>query len=272
MKKVLQTFLMFLPGIALVAQNPAAEVVKPIAELVKEVTKKNFYIGVETGVTNFNAFEKDHDFIREEASYYYGYYGNYSALSLTSYSTYASVNAEYRIFNGAIWFSGGLKYSELNSSISKSSGSSNHPDFFYVLLNQQQDESYYYRVSEVRFQNHYIGIPLDVNFAPLSTRYVKFYGKIGADLNFRLATTKSATFYEETMNNYENHVISLFDNPGNFYATAGIGGGMQIGENDHINARLELDLATIVLTPDAFALVNQNVGFGANFSLLIPIK
>ncbi len=265
MKKTTIAFLLCFISPTLFAQNMNKEV-------ADEVIDNSFYLGVETGITSFNAFEREYDFIREEASYYYGYYGNYSALSLTSFSSYAGINGKFRIFDEYIWVSGGVNYSTMNNSIAKSYGSDSHPDYFYVLLSRQEYETYYYRISEVKFKNHYLGIPLSINLAPLVTKYVKFYGKIETDLNFKIATSKRVTFYDVWMDKYEEQIIRLFEDPEDFYATAGIGGGMQIGKTGYINGRFEMDVATFILTPDAFALVNPNIGFGVSFSLLIPVK
>ncbi|PLW98849.1 MAG: hypothetical protein C0593_04525 [Marinilabiliales bacterium] len=237
-----------------------------------EISVPGLYIGIESGIKTFNTFEKEHEFIRESASYYYGYSYRYSALSLMSLSYYASINAEYRMLDNHLWVSGGISYSTMNASIAKYSGSDSHPDYFYVLLNQQDNESYYYRISELRFLSHYIGIPLDFNFAPITSKYFQLYGKIGMDLNFRVNTNKRATFYNEEMNSYEPEVLALFEDPQNFYALAGFGGGLQIGQKNKPNIRFEMDLLSFVLTPDALSLVEQNVAFGGNISFLIPLN
>ena len=237
-----------------------------------DISIPGLYIGVESGMKTFNTFEKEHDFIREAASYYYGYHYRYSALSLMSFSYYASVNAEYRMLNNHVWVSGGLSYSAMNESMAKYSGSDSHPDYFYVLLNQQDDESYYYRVSEVRFVSHYVGVPLDFNFAPITSKYFQLYGKIGLDMNFHINTNKRATFFNEEMNLYEPEILALFNDPKNFYAPAGFGGGLQIGQKNKPNIRFEMDLLSFVLTSDALSLVEQNVAFGGNISFLIPLN
>ncbi len=265
MKKILLILLICVSSLPLISQN----VVKGDTE---DTVPPGWYFGVEAGITSFNAIENPKDFIREEASYYYGYHGNYSALSLTSFSYSAALTAEYRTLDDHLWISSGISYSTMNSSIAKYSGSDSHPDYFYVFLKQQQNESYYLRISDVDFLSHYINVPFDFSIAPISAKYFMLYGKLSADMNFRVATNKRATFYNEDMSSYEPAVLDLFDSPKNFYATAGFGGGIQIGRKHRPVLRFDFDFITFVLTKEAFSLVDQNIGFGCNVSFVIPFN
>lgn len=239
---------------------------------IGKIPGSRIYIGIETGIKTYNAVERDYDFIREVASYSSGYYGGYSALSLRSYSSYVAINAEYRSLSNRLWVSTGIQYSTINSSISKNPGSLHRSEYFYILLNQQDNDSYYYRISDIAYKSQYIGIPMDINFSPLTSKYISFFVKLNADLNFRVATDKQASFYHEEMNSKEQEILGRFDEPKNFYATVGFGGGMQIGQKNRANIRLEADLVSVMLTPEAFGLVDQNTGIGCNVSFLIPIN
>ena len=265
MRKISLLLLLCLSTLFLFAQQSQETV-------VEKFPGNRFYIGIESGIKSYNAFEREYDFIREDAAYYPSYYGGYSALSLTSFSSYLAINAEYRMLSNHVWISAGMQYSTMNSSISKYSGSSHHDEYFYILLNQQDNDSYYYRVTDLSYKSKYIGIPLDIYLSPLTSKYVSLYAKLSTDLNFRVATDKQALFYLEEMNSKETEILDLFDEPNSYYATAGFGGGMLIGQKDKINIRLEADLVSVMLTPEAFGLVDQNMGFGCNVSFLMPIN
>lgn len=230
------------------------------------------YFGIETGIRTFNSLSHEYDFIREEATYYYGYGYNYSKLTWLSYAPFVSLKAEYRFMADKLWLSAGINYSSFHSLMSKSGNSQNHTDYFYIMLSQSQNESYYYRINEIQETNHYVGIPIDFRYSPFLPRFFRLYFKIGFDLNLKINTKQSVDFYESEMNKHEGEVLDLFDQPNNFYATSTLGIGIQLGKQDKPNFRIEADFPSLILNPKAFGLMEHNFGGGARISFVLPLN
>lgn len=237
-----------------------------------EQIKNRFYFGVEAGIKTFDYRSRDYSFIREEATYFYGNYENYSQIASMTYMPIFVLKAEYRMLSDKIWLSGGVDYSFMNSSQSRISQSQYDTDYLYVLLNQDQNDTYYYRVKEVEARDQYIGIPIDIRYSPFLPRFFRLYFKLGFDVNFKIASKQNVVFHDSEMNTHEEDILNLFDESKPFYSTGSLGVGFQLGKQDKPNFRIEADFPTIVITPEAFALMDHSFGGGVRMSFVLPLK
>ena len=239
-------------------------------DMNKNSSINKFYFGIETGIRTFDSQSHEYDFIREEATYYYGYGG--SKLSWNSYSPFVSIKGEYRSLSDKLWLSSGINYSSFHSVMGKSGNSQNQIDYFYILLKQSEKESYYYRIKEIQETNHYIGVPIDIRYSPFLPRFFRLYFKLGFDFNFKIASQQSVDFYEARMNKYEEEILALFDKSNSFYAASSFGIGFQLGKQNKPNIRIEADFPSIVLTPNAFGLTIHNYGGGGRICFVLPLN
>ncbi|MEN8156873.1 MAG: hypothetical protein ABFS10_07975 [Bacteroidota bacterium] len=230
------------------------------------------YWGIETGIKTFNSQIPDYNFIREEAVYYFGYYDNYSEISLLTYLPFVSLKGEYRTLSDKLWLSAGINYSAMTSLMGKAGYSHDESDYLYLVLSQSENDTYYYRIEEIGENDHYIGIPIDFRYSPFIPRFFRLYFKLGFDLNFKVASKQSIVFYEAAMQEHEEAVLALFDQPNNFYSTGTLGIGFQLGKQNRPNFRIEADFPTFVLTPKAFGLMDHDFGGGGRISFVLPLK
>lgn len=230
------------------------------------------YFGIETGFRTFNSLSHEYAFIREEASYYYGYGNYYSKITWMSYAPFVSLKAEYRSLSDKFWVSAGVNYSSFHSLMGRSGNSQNQTDYFYIMLSQSQNESYYYRIKEIKETNHYIGVPIDIRYSPFLPRFFRLYFKLGFDFNLKVAAKQSVDFYQSEMNKHEDAILDLFDQPNSFYATSTLGVGIQLGKQNKPNFRIEADFPSLVLTPKAFGLMEHSFGGGARISFVLPLN
>lgn len=235
--------------------------------------KKPFihYLGIEAGIRAFNPESQRHDFIRQGPSSLPNYYNTDGYWEETS-TSFISLTAEYRFPTNKVWLSSGIRYSSMNSIVNKIGSQANEISYFYVILKQDNNNSYYYRVKEITEKNQYIGVPLDFRYAPFSPRFFRLYFKVGFDFNLKVGTNQNVDFVESGMNENKEEIIALFDKPNNFYATSTLGVGIQLGKPNKPNFRIEGNLPSFVLTPNASGLVKHNFGGGGTISLLIPLK
>ncbi len=231
-----------------------------------------FYFGIETGVKMFDSQSHEYDFIREEAAYYYGYGNGSAEMRWISYSPFASLKIEYRSLSDNFWISTGVNYSSFHSIMGESGSSADQTDYFYVLKSQNDNDSYYYKIKEVQEINHYVGVPLDIRYSPFKARFFRLYFKLGFDFNFRVASTQSVDFYEAQMNKYEDDILDLFEESNSFYASTTFGVGIQLGKPNKPNIRIEADIPSIMLTPNAFGLMTHNYGGGGRISFVLPLN
>lgn len=230
------------------------------------------YFGIEAGIVTFDNQGIDYDFIREEAVYYFGYYDNYSQISLKSYMPVFTLKAEYRAFSDRLWLSGGIGYAFMKSSMGEINRTQNETDYLYLLLDQHQDETYYYRISSIEGTDHYIGIPLGIRYSPFVPRFFRLYFKLGIEAGFKISSNQSVRFFDAKMKPYEDAVLDLFRKPKTFYSSGSLGIGFQLGKQDRPNIRIEADLPLVVFTPEAFALMEHEMGGGLNLSFILPLK
>src|SRR5689334_10880472 len=122
-----------------------------------DAQKRGKYIIAETG---FNAFvaslEDPNNYIRDDMSSnrYESGSSSYSAANLDV--VYAGLKLEVRSRNNKFGFIGGLRYTQITSSITNKGT----PDYFYFLYQQTADNTEYLKIKSISEKSTFIGVPV----------------------------------------------------------------------------------------------------------------
>ena len=233
----------------------------------KSEKEKNRLWGVEFGVDGFFATVPDYDFIRGDILPYY--YSNVSeAIKGTAYRWFAGVKTELKNKHDVWGYSIGLRYSRLISSLGKESYFSSPSEFFYFLDNQDGLSTNYLRVKEINRNLDYIGVPIEIRRIRPYPETAKLYLKLGVDFQFLINQNKEVLFYNNSLKNSNDLVLSKFDNPAKFFSTIYLAFGVNFDIVPNLD--FELILPHAVLTPDNTNLISIHSGIGAKLGISLP--
>ncbi|MCF8370874.1 MAG: hypothetical protein K9H64_04575 [Bacteroidales bacterium] len=229
------------------------------------------FIGVESGIDFQICESTEYDFIRGDVDVsMYGLNDGANNLTLSLQNWYIGTKAEIRTKNNRFGLSTGVRFSQITSSMSKSTGWSGTADFFYILNKQEGTSTEYLRVKEINQVSNYLGIPVEIKFYPTKPYFVRFFIKGAALISGRLNTSNNVVFYSDEMNPYQNDVINKFDEPKFFLGMVHGSVGIKFGHEDNINLSLEAATPSIIFTENSSSLLKPMFGGGLQLNILIP--
>ncbi len=239
--------------------------------LAQELRQKN--LSFETGIDFIFSEPTKMDFVRGDVPSYYNLGEATSNLSSLQFKNYLGIKAEVFTLNNKFALTGGIRYTHLYGAIGKQSyWYVTTSDFFYVLVTQNNSNTELMKVKEVTQSSHYVGVPLELKFFPMSPHLIQIYFKAGLEFNFRVKTKTDVVFSNDDMSIYKNKIADLVRNPGNFCAVANGAAGLRIGRPYKINFSLEGNLPVVFITQETTGVVNPLSGVGFQCNLYIPLK
>ncbi len=230
------------------------------------------YVGFESGMNFIEGEISDMDFVR----------GNIPAYS-TGYTTDYLTNLSYRIYTGAKYeitalndrfsFATGLRYSWLFNSIGRNEYWTPNPGYFYVLYRVEGTQTEFMRVKEIRQSSNYLGMPFEIRyFMGRRPHLLQLYFKAGMEMNLLVHTHTSVTFQDEEMQKYEQGVSEKVEQPGFFYSSFYLAGGIRVGYDHKPHVTMEGCFPYLVLNPSSGGMMHPMFGGGFELNLHIPLK
>jgi hypothetical protein len=236
----------------------------------KKQTPKQFYIGAETGMNFYSCETPEYDFIRA----FHDQTESYQSTTLEWYFNQYHFHAitEFRLANDKLWLSTGLKYSAISTGLGRLSAWENSEEYFYVNLDNGNDEnSHLYKVDHIQEFSSYLGVPVSIRISPYKVRFIRLYFKLGLDFNVLMSSSRKVNFINESMDFREDEILTLFNEPVDFYSTISPGVGFQLGKQNKPNIRFEANVPTFIISPQKFSFVNTYFGGGFNIVFLYPL-
>jgi hypothetical protein len=232
---------------------------------------KRLFIGIEAGISTSSGEIENMDYMRSEVS---RYYDGYPGIDLGNFVSrrFIGIKAEKFTTSNKFGFLTGIRLTRMSSTIGQNDFSTSDGNYFYFLFQEDGLNTEYLRVSEINQISNYVGIPLEVRFFPFKPRLVRFYFKLGAEGNYLFKTTTDVTFFNNAMDQFEDELVSKFEQPRTFTYALYSGGGIRIGSESRPIFSIEGNLPYLALTPESNGLVDPLFGFGIQFNLQIPIK
>lgn len=211
-----------------------------------------------------------YDNIRAEASWYSDAEKN---IRGSGSKFYGGITAGLSSRNNKFFFSAGLRYTRLNTTLGKGYyGYYTGPtsDFFYFMVAQGDNSIEYFRVEEIHESSDYIGIPLSVNYTPFGEHLFTFYFKAGLEINYRVNTRTTVTFVDPSMKQYNDDVVDQLRDPGRINSVLNTAGGIRFKAGQKLGLSLEAG-PSFFLTDNSSGLVNTLGSFGGQLTLHIGL-
>jgi len=207
---------------------------------------------------------------QDVGNYNYGY-GYSNSLSSEMTMAVIGIRPEISFFKGMFAVSSGLRYTRMNSTMSK--GSNSKSSYFFLKDNVNTANTEYYKVKEIWEDNDYLGIPLEVTFLPFQYDQVGFYFKAGVEMNFRINSKRDIAFLNPDMEIYQQE---FFDHvgitPNVLYSTFYTSVGMRMGKKNKTKYNFELLLPSTFLTKNNSSLVVPQMYSGFKFSVQLLVS
>lgn len=238
--------------------------------LAQETRLKN--IGIEAGSTFIEGEISDMDHIRGSMpSYYMGYSTN--SITSSSYKNFIGVKSEIFSLNDRFGLLGGIRFSQINSSIGKKDYWTNNTDYFYYLYSQDEINTEYLKVNEINQKSDYIGIPIEIRyFTQKRPRKFQLYVKLGIEINYLLKSKTGIVFNNSAMKPYERDLVAMLNQPERISAAMYGGAGFKFGRDQKPSISVEACMPYMFLTSETSGILKPVFGGGFQLNLQIPIK
>jgi hypothetical protein len=231
----------------------------------------NTFLSLEGGMNTLSAKMNNTDYIRADIPNYYSYDGSGTTTSLMTES-YAGIKGVRYFWNDDIGFTAGIRYTKSMSTAGKNSYWGSNSEYFYFLFQENGLQTAYLKVSEIRQQSDYIGIPLEFRYLPRHSERVRFYMVYGMLANFRLSSKTNIVFVNEAMEKYENQAVKLIDEPASFQAWCFAGFGINFHNEHKLVWGLEANLPVLALTRSTTGLNKPTAGTGFQINFQLPLQ
>jgi hypothetical protein len=234
---------------------------------------RQMYLGIETGMTLIGGKMSDMDFIRGEVSSYpIGSYYSTNHLTSLMYQSFVGIKSEFLSLNNKIGFSGGIRFTQAQSSIGKSGYWASSTNYFYLLYKQDGINTEYLKVKEIKQSASYLGIPVEIRYFPFTPHLLRPYFKLGAEIGFLLQSKTEIGFKDDAMEMFQEDVVALIEKPepisSSFYGSCGI----RLGRESKPWVSFEICLPALYITSGSSGLVNPISGGGFQLNAQIPIN
>jgi len=229
-------------------------------------------LSFETGIDFVSCNPPDEkDYIRADIVRYSYYNESASYVMALFYKNYYGLKYENRFLKNKLGVVSGIRYTRTDASIGKDTYWSSKTDYFYVLSGQQGTTTEFMRVKNITQIAHYLGIPLEFRFYPYEERKVQLYYKIGFDFNFLVGNHTNVVFRERAMNQYEEEISDIIEDPWKFYATAGLAVGLKIGDAGKPGINIEACIPSGIMRSNSSSFVSPAVGAGIQLNIRFPL-
>jgi hypothetical protein len=224
------------------------------------------FLSLETGVDFIDSQTTEQkDFIRAESPDFYGTDAYSRKIIYQLHKTFAGVRIEMRNQNDRFGFSTGLRFTQVNSSITKNSA----PHYFYFLLRQTGTTTEYLRIRKLNQTSGYLSIPFEVRFFPYDQKMFRLFIVLGCDINYRLMTKTEADFTDPAMSIYQSDVSKISGDPSVFHSSFYARAGFLLGKN---KPRIGIGVtAPVIITDNSSSLVYPTVGGGFFLQVQFPL-
>ncbi len=222
--------------------------------------------GIETGFVTFDNEKRSLDFIRESASDY-DYYGDYAGSTNSLYNVfYAGFKQEFPVIS-RLSFSTGVRFTQVGSSIKPESGS-----YMYLFLSSEGTTTNFAKARKISQNSQYLGVPLEFRWYLPSYHFVRSYVKLGATVNYRIATSTRVTFTDEMMNQYDGDIESQVKKPDSFYSMGYASVGLRVGKQYGPSINFEAVMPAFEITTNSSSLTTPITGFGVQVTFQFPMN
>jgi len=261
-----QEFDAILPDVALLS-TPVQ------AQEVQTFEYQRFRLGVEAGVGFLDGTTVVPVAVRENQSYYYDdyYYRDYYYCGyVNDYHTvphyYVGVKPEFSL-NNSISLAAGLRFLFSNSTLNSDK------DYFLWKVSENDLTTNYVRVKDVKQNNFYVGIPLEMTvYTYKRDVIVRHYFRGGVNFNFLLASKTTPYFENATMNKYADKITNDINEKDFFTPLAFVGMGLKIGRMNRPFGTVELRIPFVMKGNTSFSsFVNSSVGVELQTAIYIPM-
>jgi hypothetical protein len=231
--------------------------------------KKLKFLYIEGGADFISGEPPEKGYIRADVNQYSVDYVTTTLRGLL-HKSYIGAKGELRILNGKVGLLSGLHYTRMVSSIGKEAYWSENPDYFYLLLRQEETKTDYLKVREINQVTGYIGIPLELRIYPYKPRGITVYYKVGSDFNLRLHSATKAVYYDKTMDQFDDKIGDVVEDPWTFYSSFHLGVGFRIGKDEKPGVNLEVLVPVAIMAGHKSGLVNPEAGGGFQINVRLP--
>ena len=240
--------------------------------LEKTLPKWSKYLHLEAGFLYPGGTIKESISVRQNISSYY--VDQYTSGNVSSYTDAFFVSARLEYFNKKFktGISAGLRYTSYSGEIT--GYSSSNANFIYLRYSMQDSDTKFARVKSLNERNTFASIPIELRFIPFHYNELGFFVKAGSDIGIiNLKQTTTISFQESSMKQYHDDIVANITNETNpFYSTLYTSVGMQYGKEKKPRYVFEVQLPSLFLTNNNFALTNLDTFSGIVFSIQIPIN
>lgn len=168
---------------------------------------------------------------------------------------------------------GGIRFSQINSSIGKKDYWTNNTDYFYYLYSQDEINTEYLKVNEINQKSDYIGIPIEIRyFTQKRPRKFQLYVKLGIEINYLLKSKTGIVFNNSAMKPYERDLVAMLNQPERISAAMYGGAGFKFGRDQKPSISVEACMPYMFLTSETSGILKPVFGGGFQLNLQIPIK
>lgn len=229
------------------------------------------FLGIESGATYHPTESVHYDFIRGNVDVStFGIGDNNNSLSMDFQKWYVGAKTEFRFKENKIGLLCGVRFSEVNSSLSKSTSYSSNLNFFYLLNKQEGTTTEFLKIKTINQNSTYIGVPVEFKLFLSNIAQIRFYVKVAAEFSYRLKTNTNVMFYNPEMEPFEPEVAGKFDAPADFFLSVYGAGGIQFGNESKFNITVEAIPASFFLNDNVSGLVDPTSGGGFQISVHLP--
>ena len=202
-----------------------------------------------------------------------GYYddrgGHYYGSNQFIHKAYVGIKYEALFSKNTFGIASGLRFSRTSAELDQNK---RYPSFSW-LSGQNEQGSIYVTMQSINQRNYYIGVPLEFRFFPRkSDRFLKTYFKFGGALNYRFSTKYKIDFQDPHMSDYAAEIENNILKPCTFSGFVFPAFGFRLGRNMDPWFNLEFQFPGFIIAQRKHSFVDPDVGFGMQFSVLMPIN
>jgi hypothetical protein len=230
-------------------------------------------LGVEAGVESFFGSNVKPSAIRESQSYYRYRYNDYyydcgylyNEPAFTRF--YFGIKPEYSI-NHRLAVSTGVRFSYGENSLTSDR------EYFLWKVEETETSSNYISISCINQRIYNISVPVYLTiYTSRSDIFGRLYGKIGAVVNYTIASDVSVFFVNDAMNRYLPKVTGQFEKPSMICGHLVLAFGIKIGRMKHPFGSMEVQMPIYLgdnTRVGSLFTVDIPVGIGMQTTLYIP--
>lgn len=226
----------------------------------------------EAGFTFPNNTVRESLAIRQNMSSYYSYQSSQGQITTQVNGFHAALRWEFLHTGKKIGFSTGIRYQTFNTTIT--GYTAKNADFFYLRYSSEGVDTKFARVKSITEANRYIGIPLEIRYAPCHFKNTLYYLKVGIEpYAYMIDHTTDIAFQDTEMEKHKEEVVAGFSTPvheftSTFYSALGI----SFNNEKYHGVTIEFILPSFFLAKDVFSLTENHLFTGFRASYYLPIS